>query len=80
MSQQLSSIGVSEFDLAKCIGMSVEFLRKDRSGKRLIPFYRIGSSIRYNPDRLVQALAALEEGGHVRRAKAKKSSNALSAG
>lgn len=80
MSQQLFSIGVSEFDIAKCIGMSVEFLRKDRSGKRLIPFYRIGASIRYNPDRVVQALATLEEGGHAPRAKAKKSSNTLSAG
>ena len=80
MSQQLLSIGVSEFDIAKCIGMSVEFLRKDRSGKRLLPFYRIGSSIRYNPDRVIQALATLEEGGHAPRAKTKKSSNSLSAG
>jgi hypothetical protein len=73
-------IGVSEFDIAESIGMSVEFLRKDRSGKRLIPFYRIGKSIRYSPHRVIQALATLEEGGHAPRPKAKKSANSLSAG
>jgi hypothetical protein len=73
-------IGVTEFDIAKSIGMSVEFLRKDRSGKRLIPFYRIGKSIRYSPHRVIQALATLEEGGHTPRPKAKKSVNSLSAG
>jgi hypothetical protein len=73
-------IGVSEFDIAESIGMSVEFLRKDRSGKRLIPFYRIGTSIRYNPTRVTQALATLEEGGQAPRPKAKKLVNTLSAG
>lgn len=56
-------IAVSEAQLAKAIGMSVHYLRKDRTDKRLIPFYRIGGSIRYNLDRVRQALAACEEGG-----------------
>ncbi len=65
-------IGVTEFDLAESIGMSVEFLRKDRSGKRLIPFYRIGASIRYNPTRVIEALARLEVGGYAPKPKATK--------
>lgn len=56
-------IAVDETQLAKAIGMSVHFLRKDRRDKRQIPFYRVGGSIRYNLDRVRQALAACEEGG-----------------
>jgi hypothetical protein len=73
-------IGVNEFVIADSIDMSVEFVRKDRSGKRLIPFYRIGTSIRYNPNRVIQALATLEEGGHAPKSKTKASTNSLSAG
>lgn len=65
-------IGVTECDIAKSIGMSVEFLRKDRSTKRLIPFYRIGKAIRYNPTRVTEALAALEVGGYTPKPKATK--------
>lgn len=74
-------IAVGEFDLAAAIGMSVDFLRKDRSGKRIIPFFRIGKAIRYNPQRVNEALASLEEGGHKPpKPKAKKSVNSLVAG
>ena len=65
-------IGITEFDLAESIGMSVEFLRKDRSGKRLIPFYRIGAAIRYNPARVTESLARLEVGGYTPKPKANK--------
>jgi hypothetical protein len=62
------SIAVDEVETAKAIDMSVHFLRKDRRTKRLIPFYRIGDSIRYNLDRVRESLAGLEEGGaHIRR-------------
>ncbi len=37
---------IDEHELAIALGMSVHFLRKDRCGPRLIPFYRIGGSIR----------------------------------
>ena len=74
-------IAVGEFDLAAAIGMSVDFLRKDRSGKRIIPFFRIGKAIRYNPQRVNEALASLEEGGHKPpRPKAKQPLNTLAAG
>lgn len=74
-------IAVGEFDLAAAIGMSVDFLRKDRSGKRIIPFFRIGKAIRYNPQRVNEALASLEEGGHKPpKPKAKKPVHSLVAG
>lgn len=56
-------IAVTEAEAAQAIGMSVYFLQRDRIGKRLIPFYRIGNQVRYNLDRVREALAALEEGG-----------------
>ena len=63
MTVQVLSLAVSETELAKLIGMSVFFLRKDRCTKRILPFYKIGDAVRYNPERVMQALAALEEGG-----------------
>lgn len=69
---EIKTIAVGEFELAESIGMSVEFLRKDRSGKRLIPFYRIGTAIRYNPTRVGEALAALEQGGYAPKPKSSK--------
>ena len=78
---EIKTLAVGEFDLAAAIGMSVDFLRKDRSGKRIIPFFRIGKSIRYNPQRVNEALASLEEGGHKPpKSRAKKSDNSLNAG
>lgn len=68
----IQTIAVGEIELAESIGMSVEFLRKDRSGKRLIPFYRIGTAIRYNPTRVGEALSALEQGGYAPKPKASK--------
>ena len=58
-----SPIAIDETRLAEALGMSVHFLRKDRRTKRLIPFYRLGGSIRYNLTSVTNALAACEEGG-----------------
>jgi hypothetical protein len=60
---QLPRIAVDEKQIAAAIGMSVGFLRKDRQTKRQIPFYRIGGCIRYDLNRVREALAAVEEGG-----------------
>jgi hypothetical protein len=64
-----SRLGLTEHELAAQIGMSVFFLQKDRCTKRLLPFYRIGSAIRYNRQRVAEALAAMEEGGQPRTKK-----------
>jgi hypothetical protein len=66
MSQVLDPISVDETVLAPAIGVSIHFLRKDRQTKRIIPFYRIGGCIRYNIERVKEALATMEEGGNVR--------------
>ena len=56
-------LAVDEKTLAEAIGMSVAWLRKDRSGARLVPFFRLGSSVRYNIDRVREALDKRAEGG-----------------
>ena len=60
---EVTPIAVDDHVIAKAIGMSVHFIRKDRSTKRIIPFYRVGDRCLYNLDRVREALASLEEGG-----------------
>jgi hypothetical protein len=43
--------------------MSVHWVRKDRRTKRLLPFYKLGEAVRYDLERVRQALRATEEGG-----------------
>lgn len=54
---------IDEDACARAIGMSASWLAKDRRGKRLIPFYRVGGAVRYDPARVREALAAQEHGG-----------------
>ena len=54
---------VDEHGAADWLGLSVHTLRKDRREEMRIPFYRIGSAIRYDLDRVQAALAPLEVGG-----------------
>jgi len=54
---------VNEKVAAAHVGLSVEALRKDRQGKRRFPFYKIGRTVRYDLQRLDEALAAMECGG-----------------
>lgn len=56
-------LGFDEHAIARALGVSVHTLRKDRTGARRIPFYKIGSTVRYNLDRVREALAELEVGG-----------------
>lgn len=58
---------VDEYKAAEALGISVHTLRQDRVHDRRIPFFRIGRSVRYDLDRVWQALAALEVGGPVAR-------------
>ena len=61
-------IAVDEYAIAAAIGMSVHWLRKDRRGKRVVPFFRIGGAIRYDHQRVREALVAkCEEGGQIVR-------------
>ena len=54
---------VDERVAAAALGMSLEWIRKDRRGARIVPFYKIGSACRYSLDRCYAALAQLEHGG-----------------
>jgi hypothetical protein len=64
MSNTPNPIAVDEHATAAAIGMSVHWLRKDRRGQRVVPFFRIGGAIRYDLQRVREALVArCEEGG-----------------
>ena len=63
MTTSAAPINVDERACALAIRKSVPWLKKDRRTKKLIPFYRIGRSVRYDLDRVRVALLALEEGG-----------------
>lgn len=54
---------VDEHAAARAIGLSVSWLRKDRRNKRLIPFARLGGAVRYDMERVREAVHRLEEGG-----------------
>ena len=57
--------GVSDF-----LGCSVAYIRKDRLGKRQIPFVRVGGLVRYDLARVRESLIVLEEGAtHLRKPK-----------
>ncbi|MBI5716374.1 MAG: hypothetical protein HZC37_01650 [Burkholderiales bacterium] len=58
-----SRLGVTEHVVAEELGISVHTLRKDRIKERRLPFFKIGSAVRYNLDRVREALEALEVGG-----------------
>ena len=65
-----SAITVGEHEAAAALGLSVHTLRKDRQHDRRIPFYKIGSAVRYDLGRVREALAALEVGGPKTRRRA----------
>ena len=54
---------VDERICAPAIGKSVGWLRKDRLNSKIVPFVRVGTSIRYDLDRVFAVVMATEEGG-----------------
>ena len=67
MSNAVEPILKRDIDIARLFNLSVSFLRKDRRGARIVPFVQIGTCVRYCPDRVREALLALEQGGQPRR-------------
>lgn len=60
----ITPIAVDEHGLQAALpALSIHFIRKDRTGRRLLPFYRIGKRVMYDLGRVREALAHLEEGG-----------------
>lgn len=66
---EIPRIAVDEFAVAEAIGVSVHFLRKDRQTARRLPFYKLGGCVRYDLNRVREALSRMEEGGTARRSK-----------
>jgi hypothetical protein len=58
-----SRLGVDEHVVARELSISVHTLRKDRRTTRRFPYFKIGSAVRYNLDRVREALNELEMGG-----------------
>lgn len=58
---------VSDVELATLLPLSVSFIRKDRRTRRILPFSRVGDRVLYSPERVREALLALEEGGESAR-------------
>ena len=54
---------VDERACAAALGMSLGWVRKDRQGQRVLPFVKLGGSVRYDLHRVRQAIAAAEVGG-----------------
>lgn len=54
---------VDDKTIAELIGMSLHWVRKDRITKRLLPFFRVGGSVRYDVPTVRKALLARSEGG-----------------
>jgi hypothetical protein len=65
-------LGVDEFAIAAELGLSVHTVRKDRVKGRRIPYFKIGTTVRYNVERVREALACLEVGGPAARPTARR--------
>jgi hypothetical protein len=54
---------LTDQEVAELVNMSVPWVRKDRRTKRILPFYRLGRSIRYDTDTVLKAMQSRMEGG-----------------
>ena len=60
--QNTPPLAVDEHEIARLLGISVISVRRDRYGARSIPFFRVGRAIRYNPEAVLSAFLARQEG------------------
>jgi hypothetical protein len=63
---------VSDTEIASILGVSKSFVRKDRAGRQILPFYRIGDRCLYNPPEALDALQAVRQGGEASRSAARR--------
>ena len=54
---------VDETTCARALAKSLSWIRKDRIGRKTIPFVRVAGSVRYDMDRVMAVVMATEEGG-----------------
>lgn len=65
---ELKRRGVSTAVIAEMYDLSQAYLKKDRMTKRHIPFFKVGTLVRYDPDRVHAVLLANEQGGPLQAA------------
>lgn len=63
----LEPVTVTESELSELMSLSTTFLQRDRRGKRLLPFYKLGGAVRYDLGRVRQALLSMELGGGLQK-------------
>ena len=63
------AFAVADKEIAKVIGMSLAWVRKDRATKRILPFFRIGESVRYDVATVRNVMLSRMEGGNVNNGK-----------
>jgi hypothetical protein len=61
--EELGEQWVPESRAALFLGVSPAYLRRDRAGEKLIPYIKIGRTVRYNTEDLKRFAAARREGG-----------------
>ena len=57
------AVFVSDVDMARMLGVSPQFLQKDRVGPTRIPFVRLGDRCLYEPEVVLEAVRAMAVGG-----------------
>lgn len=55
-------LAVDDKAIAAALGMSLAWVRKDRMTNRTVPFFRLGTSIRYDPATVRKAMLSRMEG------------------
>jgi hypothetical protein len=57
------AVFVSDVDMARMLGVSPQFLQKDRVGPKRIPFVRLGDRCLYEPEVVLETVRAMAVGG-----------------
>lgn len=60
---EITRIALTDKEVAVALGMSLAWVRKDRLTNRVLPYYRLGSAVRYDVDVVRKMLMKSMEGG-----------------
>lgn len=60
---EITRIALTDKEVAVALGMSLAWVRKDRLTNRVLPYYRLGSAVRYDVEVVRKALMRSQEGG-----------------
>lgn len=63
VSTDTERIALTDKQIAKALNVSVAWVRKDRITKRILPFFKLGDSVRYDLATVRKSYASRMEGG-----------------